>query len=220
MAFQFLCPQGHLLESDQSQVGQQCQCPYCGVLFLVPQPIIAAPPDASAASVPTTEPPPIEIQREVEQSPRLTEFPAVGPPAEPPVQAPGPSFQSPVSEPPPSTPDFPGIQTESKPGATAGPVGQFQVQSASEMAVVHVACPNGHELETPREMLGQEAMCPFCQTQFWLRLEDSVEYRREKAEERERRETRIGQLWLRWAIVAAVVVVLGLVGMIAFSVAQ
>ena len=60
-------------------------------------------------------------------------------------------------------------------------------------------------------MLGQEALCPFCQAQFRLRLEDSVEYREEKAKERALREIRAGQLWLRWAITAAVVVGFGLI---------
>ena len=72
-------------------------------------------------------------------------------------------------------------------------------------------------IDAPREMLDQEALCPFCQVQFRLRLQDSVEYREEKAKERARREMRAGQLWLRWAIAAAVVVVLGLVLLIVFS---
>jgi hypothetical protein len=83
--------------------------------------------------------------------------------------------------------------------------------------VVHVICPNGHPLETPREMLDQQALCPFCQAQFQLRLVDSVEYREERAKERARRESRANQLWLRWSIAAAVVVVLGLILLIAFS---
>ncbi len=37
MAFQFLCPQGHLLQGDELQVGRPCQCPYCGGVFLVPR---------------------------------------------------------------------------------------------------------------------------------------------------------------------------------------
>jgi rubredoxin len=41
MPFQFLCPQGHLLEGDESQAGQQCHCPTCGVLFIIPQRIAA-----------------------------------------------------------------------------------------------------------------------------------------------------------------------------------
>jgi hypothetical protein len=37
MAFQFCCTQGHLLQGDPSQIGQMCQCPYCGTPFVVPQ---------------------------------------------------------------------------------------------------------------------------------------------------------------------------------------
>ena len=66
-------------------------------------------------------------------------------------------------------------------------------------------------------MLGQAALCPFCQVRFRLRLEDSVEYREEKAKERKRREIRASQLWLRWAIAAAVVVVLGLILLVILS---
>jgi hypothetical protein len=39
MPFQFYCPQGHVLQSDESSVGQACQCPYCGAAFLVPAPM-------------------------------------------------------------------------------------------------------------------------------------------------------------------------------------
>jgi hypothetical protein len=83
--------------------------------------------------------------------------------------------------------------------------------------VVHVICPSGHELETPREMLGQAAMCPFCQAQFPLRYEDSVEYRKQKAEELERRERKAAKAWLYWSVAAAVVVVLGVILLIVLS---
>ena len=52
MPFQFYCPQGHLLEGHESQMGQQSQCPLCGSMFLIPmlpQPAAAAAPRASAA---------------------------------------------------------------------------------------------------------------------------------------------------------------------------
>ena len=173
MAFQFLCPQRHLLQADESEVGQQMQCPYCGVVFLVPQPLSSAAPGPS-------------------------------PPAPP---------ASPESE--PQAPGFPGIQTEPRvgqaPAAVAGEPSEFELPTAADLPIVHVVCPNGHSLETPQEMLGQEALCPFCQVQFRLRLEESVEYREEKAKEQERREIRAGQLWLRWAITAAVVVGFGLI---------
>jgi len=114
-------------------------------------------------------------------------------------------------------PDFPGIRTEPEVGQgkrTAEAPARFEVQTAADLPIVHVVCPGGHPLETPREMLEQEALCPFCQVQFRLRLEDSVEYREEQAKERHRRDVRAGQIWLRWAIAAAVVVVLGLIVLI------
>ena len=36
MAFQFQCPNGHLLEAEESQAGDQCNCPHCSVLFIIP----------------------------------------------------------------------------------------------------------------------------------------------------------------------------------------
>ncbi len=36
MPFQFMCPQGHLLEGHESQMGQQVPCPVCGTLMIVP----------------------------------------------------------------------------------------------------------------------------------------------------------------------------------------
>ena len=38
MPFQFCCPQGHVLQGDESQVGQLFHCPMCGSNFLVPPP--------------------------------------------------------------------------------------------------------------------------------------------------------------------------------------
>jgi hypothetical protein len=36
MTFQFLCPQGHLLQGEEAHMGLQCQCPQCGVAFIIP----------------------------------------------------------------------------------------------------------------------------------------------------------------------------------------
>src|SRR5687768_5234911 len=36
MPFQFLCPQGHLLQGDEAHTGMQTHCPQCGVLFIIP----------------------------------------------------------------------------------------------------------------------------------------------------------------------------------------
>jgi len=54
-------------------------------------------------------------------------------------------------------------------------------------------------------------MCPFCQAQFPLRWEDSLEYRHQREQERAQRRDRLVKAWLRWSIVAAVVVLFGLV---------
>ncbi len=152
MVFQFMCPQGHLLEGDESQAGLNCQCPDCGVTFIIPVPVPAA-----------------ETR---------------GPDATGRVLAGG-----------------------------ADPFAQPSDQ------VFHVPCPNGHELETPREMFGQEVLCPHCDRQFLLREKDSVEYKKKRASEIETRDRIRGKLWLNWAIAIAVVIMLALVGM-AFIISQ
>ena len=123
-------------------------------------------------------------------------MPQAGPPAEPPSpwatdEPPPPPGSQPATPPPPSEP--PTIQLEIEPP-------------------LHIRCPAGHTLETPHDMLGQEALCPFCNVRFRLRREDSAEYRQEL----ERREEEMGVKWMRAAIVAAVVVlgaVIFLIGM-------
>ena len=49
MAFQFTCPQGHLLSAEESQAGQTCYCPQCHIGFVIPSP---QPPSYPAASPP------------------------------------------------------------------------------------------------------------------------------------------------------------------------
>jgi len=190
MAFQFLCPQGHLLQGEESQAGQQCKCPTCGTLFLIPHPAGPAVPSSS------------------EPSPGpggLGQAPPPAPPADPPSDS--------------TAEEFPGIQTEAGPGRSAIGAAEPGVSLPTDGTpdVVHIACPSGHELETPREMLGQVAMCPYCQVQFELRWEESVEYRRRKAEELERKQAKVARMWLQWSITAAVLVVLGLILMIVIS---
>ena len=87
-----------------------------------------------------------------------------------------------------------------------------------EPRLLHIPCPNGHELETPEEMLGQDVLCPFCGEQFNLRFKDSVEYKRERAAERERREIKTGNLWFNSAVIIAVIVVLGLAILIGLTI--
>jgi hypothetical protein len=171
MAFQFLCPEGHLLEIEESQVGQKCRCPQCSVEFLVPEP------DA---------PPPV-------QPSEPSGFPVIR-----------------TGDPHKDVANVGGLSADD---VAAG----FGVPAAETRSLVHIPCPRGHVLETPREMIGQDAMCPFCQTQFHLRLEDSEEYRRQQAEQQERREQRVGQTWMYWSFAIAAVVLLGLLLLIVLS---
>lgn len=164
MAFQFQCPQGHLLEGDESQAGQTCTCPTCGMLFIIPQPI--APPAAF--------------------SPAAVSAGAVSPAA-------------------------------GAPGAAAAPAekaGPALVAGAKEPELLHIPCPNGHELETPVEMLDQEVLCPECKARFRLRRKDSIEFKRTKELEERVRLERVGNLWLNWAVAAAVLVIIGLIALV------
>ena len=83
--------------------------------------------------------------------------------------------------------------------------------------LLHIPCPNGHELETPLEMLGQDVLCPHCGAQFHLRRKDSIEYKRKREQDLEQREHKLGKAWLNWAVVIAVLVLLGLILIIATS---
>jgi hypothetical protein len=55
MAFQFQCPQGHLLEGEISQAGQTCHCPTCGIAFIIPAPLPAQV-EAAAPVMETSQP--------------------------------------------------------------------------------------------------------------------------------------------------------------------
>jgi hypothetical protein len=157
MAFQFQCPQGHLLEGEEAQAGQQCQCPTCGMLFIIPQPIAAT------------------VETGPEQGGRF---------------------------------DFIGGRGSA---ATAMPA------APAEPELLHIPCPNGHELETPPEMLDQEVLCPQCNAQFRLRRRNSVEYKKTKDLQEALRLERVGGLWLTWAIVAIIFVATGLIALLVMS---
>ena len=167
MTFQFLCPQGHLLEGEDSHMGMQCECPQCGVLFIIPTVAGAAPASESAIQTQSATKPAQQSQNPLEDL--LDEFR-------------DPSAPSDLGE-----------------GMTSG--------------VVHIPCPNGHELETPTEWIGIEALCPFCGVQFRLKKENSVEYLQRQAIIDAGR----AKFWFKWSIVAAVVVLGLLVLLMIFS---
>lgn len=224
MPFQFYCPQGHLLQSDDSQVGQQCMCPYCQSVFLVPEPPRAAPLAFPPSFQQVSAPPAPQDQPRAAPPPGF-ESPAVRQQAAEPPQF---SFTPPTEAPAPAEAPFPGVQEapfpniQTEPPAAESPAPEEapevpQTAGRELPAVVHILCPSGHELETPREMLDQDALCPVCQVQFLLRYEDSQEYRQEKIEQMRRREEAIARMWIRCAIGAAVLVVIGVIVMIVMA---
>lgn len=175
MAFQFQCPQGHLLSGDESQAGQQCHCPTCGMLFIIPQPLTHS----------------FEGSSEVAPGGRFAGLNIVA---------------NTGSE----VPSF-------APGESSAPTAIAEPEAPAEPELLHIPCPNGHELETPLDMLDQDVLCPQCNAQFRLKRKNSVEYKKKKELEENIRLEKIGSLWLTWAIVAVVVVVVGLLGLIIAS---
>ncbi|HET6881289.1 MAG TPA: hypothetical protein VFI31_14100 [Pirellulales bacterium] len=160
--------------------------------------------------------------------------------------APMPGYGQPPSQPPftgsptgqPLSPDggagagFPFIQTEPQPAAApvpepeppaaaaaapAPPATEEKKEEPKEPRIVRIPCPQGHELQTPMDMVNQDVLCPICGTQFHLRYEDSVEFKQEQAELRRRKAESMNQAALKWSIIAAVVIVLSILGMIIFS---
>jgi hypothetical protein len=188
MTFHFQCPYGHLLAGEESQAGQQCMCPVCTALFIIPAPLTPAFPAVSP--FPEPEPTP-GAGRAAAPSP----FPAFDPYDRRPSKT-RPAI-TPEPEPPASPPPTP-------------PASAPLVVVPTESEVLHIPCPQGHMLETPAEMLDQEVLCPHCQVKFYLRRKDSEEYKQKKRAERVRKEQRKGQAWIIWAVVVVIAVLLGL----------
>lgn len=208
-----------MLQGDETQAGQQCACPYCKTLFLVPQPMVRQP----------IAPQPIVPQFLVPQP--MAPQPMMPQPVVPPIPLPQPVLPVPVRPSEVSQP--PGIEADEAPASEQPadflavgppplpmqPVPAISSSRSTKMipSVVHVLCPNGHALETPREMLGQDAICPHCDSEFRLCYETSIEYRKEKEEQEEDEEIEVGNLWLNVSIIAAVVVILGIVFLIVMA---
>ncbi len=201
MAFQFQCPQGHLLEAEEMDAGKTCQCPYCGLTLAIPVP---------AGRLPQTPP-------------TVTPFPPSSPASSPVIPAvPSPAIVSTpagtASESPPvigrrRRPALDASQTELN-------FGEEKKRESSTVDVTkkeelfHIPCPNGHELEVPREMLEQTALCPHCNSQFKLRERDSVEAKRKKVIREEQQERQTSNTWLHWIVGISVAVLLFLLALV------
>ncbi|MGD9645709.1 MAG: hypothetical protein AB7U73_08355 [Pirellulales bacterium] len=191
MALQFCCPceQAKLLEADESLVGQVIQCPFCELQFVVPVPAAPAGEVGGSASAPSRagkrpSPP---------QAPRR-----------PAGQRSAGAWQGSPSGTPAQT-----VGTSAPSVESAAP----QLLPGEMPGVVHLACPNGHELETPRDLLGTDIACPVCGVEFRLRREDTDEYRAQKRADRERKEQQFGRKMMNFSIVTAVLVVLAIIMM-------
>jgi hypothetical protein len=155
-------------------MGMQCQCPQCGVAFIIP----------------TID--------------RGQQTPAV---------------QTTAAAPQIDLAPIPEDDLPSRSAAATGleglDVGELDTGELGAAAVgetlLHIPCPNGHELEVPLDMLGQRAMCPHCQVEFRLRREKSVEYLRQQ----EILDRKRAEFWFKLAIVAACVV--GIVLLVMFA---
>jgi hypothetical protein len=203
MIFQFSCPNGHVLSTDDTQQGLQCTCPQCQVVFLIPYlqgAGVQQAPVSAAVSAPAPSKP---ASRTIAPS-----APASKPAAD--------SFGG------GSLGDLLGGGGDAQNnlssllgGGGGGLGGGGDLLSES---IVHlIPCPKcKQDLETPDNMLDQEAACPYCGKQFVLRYVNSREAIEKREHEQAIIDARRGELWLRWSIVFAVIVILGLIIKISF----
>lgn len=231
MPFQFYCPQGHLLEAHESQMGQQGQCPMCGSMFMFP--MMGGQPGAVPAGMPGQPGPGFPGAPGFPgQAPAGFGGPGQGFPGQgggfggqpgfgqpgygqPGFGQPGPSPQGGFGQPgfggPTNIGDrFAGI--DAAPGPSFEPPAP---EAPPEPRIFRILCPKGHELQTPEDMLGTQALCPYCNTQMELRYEDSVEYKKQQELEQKIKDEQTSRFWMKMSIAGGVVFVLLFAGMVA-----
>ncbi|MBI3838888.1 MAG: hypothetical protein HY288_13275 [Planctomycetia bacterium] len=182
MTFQFLCPQGHLLQGEEAHMGMQCQCPQCGMAFIIPT---VERPSQSAAEdlIAPSQAPQVNLEP-VSQFDPAAEIGA-------------------KHQPPPD-------EAKANLDFSEFAVSELGAAAAHE-SFLHIPCPNGHELETPLDMIGEQVLCPHCRAKFRLKREKSIEYLREQ----EIIDRRRARFWFQLAILAATFVGVLLLAMIA-----
>lgn len=191
MAFQFLCPEGHLLQGEEEHMGMQCQCPQCGVEFIIPT--IEGSPSGYELETPAP------VDRPMLDGPTLDLAPLES------------------DEPVNAGLDVPDDAGYSQPSSASlgnldvAELDESELDEAMSESMLHIPCPNGHQLDVPHDMLDQMAMCPHCGAQFRLTREKSIEY----IHEQELIDRRRGDFWFKLAIVAGSVVAIMLILMVA-----
>ena len=119
--------------------------------------------------------------------------------------------------------DEPGVEAEQLAGLdveTDAPVPYDADDDAGQPAdslVYHIPCPKGHVLDVREDLLGQQVVCPTCNTFFVLRATDSIEYRREQKRRRQLADERRAESWLKVAIWAAVIIGFSFIVMIVLA---
>ena len=214
MPFQFRCPQGHLLEGENEDVGQIVNCPICGVALTIPNapytpgatPIQPAVPhyqqnyqEAPAAEVPNTAPPII--------TPEAESFPDVTAARSNEAHENEMGSDTVNSQ---SDSDTQDNQQEQADNVTP----DFESGDANEDEL-RIPCPNGHILHATRDMLDEEAICPFCEEQFELKERNSLEAVEKREILAEKRQEKQERVFLYWGIG---IMVIGILGVITFMI--
>ena len=199
MPFEFRCPQGHLLEGEIEDVGQDFNCPICGVRFTIP----SAPYTPTATPI---QPPVTPYPQHYHQVPTAN---VIEPETFPDVTANG-SIDEVENE---FAIHTDGSQTDSanqddnqaEQGGNDTP--DFENKNTNQDEL-QIPCPSGHILHATRDMLDEEVICPFCEEQFELKEHHSLEAIEKRQEKHER-------IFLYWGIG---VMVIGIVSVITFMI--
>ena len=215
MPYQYYCPcpQQQLLQGDENYAGQQVRCPMCQQIFVQPQPA------GQQAAQPQGQPGMPGFSGQQGGQP----FPGQQPQGSPayanaggfdPFAASG-GAQGPAFGGEAQAPIFGGHGADPF-GGGGGGEGAFG--DPEQELTVHVICTHCKQvMPTPQSMLGQDAMCPYCNEVITLHEEDTVEFQRQRDEYLRQKEERLGRQAMNWAIGAAVVVGLLLITLLVIA---
>jgi len=203
MPFQFRCPQGHLLEGENEDIGQIVNCPICGVTTPIQPPVnpTSTPQhyhQVPVANVTATAPPVIEPEPET--------FPDVTADgsrekAKNEFAVDTDNSQSDLAEQDNNQAEQDGNDT---PDFESGNANQDELQ---------IPCPNGHILHATRDWLNEEVICPICEEQFELKERNSLEAIEKREVLSEKRKEKQERIFLYWGIG---IMVIGIVSVIIF----
>ena len=180
------------MQGEEAHMGMQCQCPQCGVAFIIPTIEPAGEPSGAA---------PAHHSNSLDLAPLGDDEPDLEPPA-PAADTGGTGLESLAGL------DSGGVFSDEGLGDASIEIGGV-VDELGE-TLLHIPCPNGHVLDVPLDMIGARAMCPHCRAEFRLRREKSIEHLREQ----EIIEARRARFWFKLAIIAAGVVGIVLIVMV------